>query len=54
MFGFKVLAATALLAQGILAEGIHFFDCRSWHDASTPIQSFTSVVAVCLVQAEFH
>jgi hypothetical protein len=47
MFGLKFLAATALLAQGILAEGVHLLNCRSFGEASTPVRTYVSIVAVC-------
>ena len=45
MLAFKVIAATALLAQSVFGEGIHLFNCRPYGAAGSP-RTWLSVVAV--------
>ncbi len=46
MLGLKIIAATALLAQCIFAEGVHLLNCRTFVGQGV-VQDFVSIVAVC-------
>ncbi len=47
MFGLKVIVAAAVLARGVLGEGVHLFNCRPFGGAGNP-QTWLSIVAVCI------
>ena len=46
MLGLTLVAGAALLAQGVFGEGVHLLNCRSFGDASIPIKTYVSIVAV--------
>jgi hypothetical protein len=52
MLGFKVLAATVLLAQGILAEGVHLMNCVPIMDQASTVRDYLSIVAVGTPQSQ--
>ena len=45
MFGLKVIVAAAVLARGVLGEGVHLLNCRPFGGAGNP-QTWLSIVAV--------
>jgi hypothetical protein len=45
MLAFKLLAAAAILAQGVVSEGIHLLNCSPWGAAGSE-RIWHSVVAV--------
>ena len=45
MFGLKVMVGAALLARGVLGEGVHLFNCRVFGGAGNS-PSWLSIVAV--------
>ncbi|KAK3306071.1 uncharacterized protein B0T15DRAFT_217630 [Chaetomium strumarium] len=51
MFGLKLVAAAAILAQGVLGEGIHLLNCRPFGGAGVS-QTWLSIVAYCANDAD--
>jgi hypothetical protein len=45
MFGLKLVAVAAILAQGALGDGIHLLNCRPFGGAGVS-QTWLSIVAV--------
>ncbi|KAK4235384.1 hypothetical protein C8A03DRAFT_17875 [Achaetomium macrosporum] len=51
MFGLKLFAAAAILAQGVFGEGIHLLNCRPFGGAGVS-QTWLSIVAYCANDAD--